>query len=509
MGINNFFEQKAKLDEIQDDLDNLKLYVTRVGNYMVDIDICWVGNKDKKKIVNAIQSHLQDVNKTNTDINVFKETATFVLMKMNELGSLIGLNAPKISQISLPVISFDFKVHTKIQIDTTALREVANRIDKERKYLDEVASSIGKTRNIVDVIILSLLGLNFMLQTLASKIESQKHENQRIVYAIRRICDLYETTEKGLQQRINEGLALGSTRTGIRMPLPQFVFTDFRRGYIQQDRKDLAAIVAAGIFDIGKKITGQYEKSLIEKNLKDLLSKMNHQKEMKEIPDGIKDAIDVFRKTGKWNEQFYKNNKDLIDGMGDISVLMAYGDKGLDAIEYLFTDYSSSIETLNMLKQSNLEDSVINEVVNEMITEYTDKVRGSVNNVIDSCIEEGVDKALGMIPGIAQISFATDVITGVTGIDAYAESLETNVESQIYSTSFNNEFKDVMAIVASGQGSEADIVNAEKYFELTRASLIQHYESGLEIAKTDIQKAQIAEDLSKLNNLSFDDIYVK
>ena len=296
--------------------------------------------------------------------------------------------------------------------------------------------------------------------------------------------------------------------------MPQLVFMNYNRGYVAPDNWDYAAITLSGWNDPFKKITGQYEKSIIEKNLAELLMKMNGQSKIKELPETMKQAIDLFKKTGKWNEAFYKDNKALVDGMGGISKLLKYGNKGLEAVEYIFTDYSSNVETLQMLKNSNINDPVISTVVDEMITKYTDKFTGSVNNVLSSCLEDatnkGIEKVMEKVAGggvFSVISLASDIITNVSGIDEYAGKLETNAASQIYSFNFRTKYESLMTKVSSGQYTENELLDAEKYFNLTKASLIQEYESGIDIANTAEQKAQLQTDLSCLNNLKFGDSY--
>ena len=211
MGLTNFWAQKTRLDNLQDDLTNMRLYVTNVSGCISELDACWIGNRDKQKIVNTITSHLHIVNNANSDINVFKQTATFVLVKMNELGSLVGLCVPSVTQICLPGIYDCSRINPRIQIDTTALRLVADKIEGERKHLDNTSSTINNTQNIIDNYILSLFGLNNLINRIDRRVAEQKQENQKIVSGIRQICDLYERTEKSLNEKIAAMAGLGTT----------------------------------------------------------------------------------------------------------------------------------------------------------------------------------------------------------------------------------------------------------------------------------------------------------
>lgn len=219
MGLINFWGQKSKLDELQDDLANMKLYVTHVSGCIAEIDACWIGNRDKQKVVNVITSHLHLVNKSNSNLNTFKQTATFVLIKMNELGNLVGLTPPFVAQICLPGICSNFRLNPKIQIDTTALRLVADKIEGDRKHLDDTSFAINDTKNIIDNIILNLFGLNNLLRAIEKDVAEQKLENQKIVSGIRRICDLYESTENRLKEKIEAMTGLGTTFV-VESPLP-------------------------------------------------------------------------------------------------------------------------------------------------------------------------------------------------------------------------------------------------------------------------------------------------
>ena len=166
MGLINFWGQKSTLDQLDKDLSNLKLYVTHVSGCIAEIDACWIGNKDKEKVVSAISLHLHIVNKSNNDLNIFKQTATFILVKMNELGSLIGLSIPAIANMCFPGLFTEVRIYPRIQIDTAALRTVADKIEGERKYLEETSFSIKNTKNIIDDIILNMNGLGKLLKDL-------------------------------------------------------------------------------------------------------------------------------------------------------------------------------------------------------------------------------------------------------------------------------------------------------------------------------------------------------
>jgi len=214
VGLINFWSQKSTLDQLDKDMSNMKLYVTHVSGCIAEIDACWIGNKDKEKVVSAISSHLHIVNKSNNDLNIFKQTATFILVKMNELGSLIGLSIPAIANMCFPGLFSEVRIYPRIQIDTAALRTVADKIEGERKYLEETSFSIGNTKNIIDDVILNMNGLGKLLKDLDREVAEQKQENQKIVNGIRHICDLYENAENRLNEKIAALEVLGTSVAG-------------------------------------------------------------------------------------------------------------------------------------------------------------------------------------------------------------------------------------------------------------------------------------------------------
>lgn len=240
MGLINFWGQKSTLDQLDKDLSNLKLYVTHVSGCIAEIDACWIGNKDKEKVVSAISLHLHIVNKSNNDLNIFKQTATFILVKMNELGSLIGLSIPAIANMCFPGLFTEVRIYPRIQIDTAALRTVADKIEGERKYLEETSFSIKNTKNIIDDIILNMNGLGKLLKDLDREVAEQKQENQKIVNGIRHICELYENAEKRLNEKISALGGLGTTSTpdipASKTPRPSQSTDETNRG-VREIRK--------------------------------------------------------------------------------------------------------------------------------------------------------------------------------------------------------------------------------------------------------------------------------
>lgn len=198
----NYLGQKSKLEELHDDLIRMQNYAKHVNGCTGDINACWFGNKDKQKLMSALAAHVTEVNQATAELNLFKQTATFVLNIMNELGKLLGDKRPNVSPIGKVPVCNPSHIDVKIKIDTSALRLVADKIDREKKLLQDTTFSIKGTNNILDALVLNVFGLAGLLKTIDTRIEALVQENTKIVLSIRKICDLYESTEMSLKKKI-------------------------------------------------------------------------------------------------------------------------------------------------------------------------------------------------------------------------------------------------------------------------------------------------------------------
>ena len=522
MGVANFFSQKSRLNEIQDDIDRMIRYVKLLNNYTGEIDACWIGNRDKSKVAHAISSHLNDVTEVATNINIFKQTAIFVLEKMNELGSLIGLHKPEIVSLWMPPVNNDFRINTRINLDTDALRNVAEKIDRNRTLLEDTTFSIKDTKNVIDNMILNIFGLNLLLKTIDRNVANLISDNQKIVNTIRNISDLYETTEKRLVKKIEEINMSGETQNNSReafiynknMP---YVFMKFNNGYINPDLGDYFTIgFSKWNDDLFEKISGNYDKERIKKNLAELLEKVNRTGNScpdNIVPEEIKEALALLKSEGKFDKAFADKYSELIKKCGGVENIIKYGEKGLEAVTYLFSDYSNSLATLEKLREADINNPDLNEAVDELITQYSNKFVGSLSNIFNYIVSEEIDKiddkiistAVGKVGGglYTIASLTTDVISNATGMDQRAESLETNAAATIYQGSFVAEYQNAMIKLGSGNYTESDVDNAERLFYLSKAATIQPYESALVIADTEEQKVMFRTDLKKINDLTF------
>lgn len=238
------------------------------------------------------------------------------------------------------------------------------------------------------------------------------------------------------------------------------------------------------------KIQGKdYETEVVKKNLAEILQNMEKRSGEFEVTEEVKLVVEALEKGGELSSDLMEKYGDIIEGLGDVGDLLKYGEKGVSYLQYLLTDYSESLETLEMLKGIGTDGST-GAAVDQLIAEYQDKYIGSLDKAkgfaMDFLMEEGSELAFDAATGglYSLINLGTDVALELSGLSDRADATEalmgnTIIEADIYSSYLSS-----LDALQSGDLTEADVANAQRMFDMQKAIKIAQYENVLDIAKS-------------------------
>ena len=195
----------------------------------------------------------------------------------------------------------------------------------------------------------------------------------------------------------------------------------------------------------------------------DMMSELDEEEfEKKEVPDYIKNTVKGLKQANtfykddiledQWKEYWkkrgrtsdlpeigkdmrYKINKDyaatekLGKALKGAGTMLKVVDFTEDTLEFLFTDYSNSVDYLYTLKYACGNNEAISVAVDEIIEQYTTDY---VNRIISYGIQEGrdfaLDKATGvitdLIPYYGLAKFATNIIAETAGWSDYEKNID-------------------------------------------------------------------------------------
>jgi len=198
----------------------------------------------------------------------------------------------------------------------------------------------------------------------------------------------------------------------------------------------------------------------------------------------------------EWNQidEIVKNNNEkykylesidaeAFDKLGD---LLKYGQEGVEVIEILVSDYASTIETLELMKQG-LEvtggNPLIIQYVDEMIYDYNHKFGMLVDKALEIAIDEGVDSGFQLVStvttgGLLSVAeMSHDIIWNYMDLTEKGDVLAQLYASSKYSNDVVCAYEHYADILRTGKYTEEDYVMCKTMFELSKELKIQEYEN--------------------------------
>ena len=188
---------------------------------------------------------------------------------------------------------------------------------------------------------------------------------------------------------------------------------------------------------------GDYEQFLIKNQLLDTLQEMNDSYDYsisreKEVVDSLKDFVKMVKDKGmtvtEWLNQHrdssgkllldkrtkkYKRIAEFLDSFKNAGEILKYGDKGIDFISRLLTDYDKALEIIESFAKNANMDEKVKAAIEEIERLYKKDLSAWLNDigekVADELVEVGVSALAKAIPVVNVI----DTIRG--GIDSFGE----------------------------------------------------------------------------------------
>lgn len=192
-----------------------------------------------------------------------------------------------------------------------------------------------------------------------------------------------------------------------------------------------------------------------------------------------------------------------------LGTLLKYGQEGVETIEILLNDYSSTLESLESLKKG-LEitggNELIIDYIDELIFEYNNKFGLVVDNVVDFAFDEAIDlggETLSMAtPGnlLSYANSAHEIIWNVGGLEEKGDILASLYASNQYSDDVVIAYEHYANKLRSGQYTEEDYSTCKNLFLFVQEMKIQEYQN-IKVFSTKDSYDYIDEQIVTLNSL--------
>lgn len=240
--------------------------------------------------------------------------------------------------------------------------------------------------------------------------------------------------------------------------------------------------------DIGKELLEEYNSKVV-----DPLNEWNK----------IAELIENNNEKYKYLEQI---DAETFNKIGD---LLKYGQEGIEAIEIMFSDYSTTISTLENLKcglQTVQGNTVIIEYINQLIADYNNKFKMLTDKALSLVVDQGANLTLDWIStactgGLLSIAeMSQEIIWNNMNLDDKGDALAKIYASGQYSNDLVRAYEFYAEKLRSGNYTEEDYKMCLTMFELAKEIRIQEYEN-IAMFSTDETVDFIEEEISKLKSL--------
>lgn len=257
-----------------------------------------------------------------------------------------------------------------------------------------------------------------------------------------------------------------------------------------------------------------YNQQIMINELSALLAKMDSEMSPDKVPEEIKIFLKSSEALGKWDENsdFYKKykyffeNKEFFNDIGKVQELLKYGEKGIEALQYIFTNYDFEIQQLEILK-GTCTDADFEFAVDFLIKQYTNKFLGSLDNVSDFAVSELIDgfssemlkAATGGLYSI--VDLGREVLSWASGISHHADGMQGILAASNVNNEIVRSFDTYLRKIRSGEYVESDLVNFEKTFNLAKASTLDLYEKMYEFSDSSSERSFLSIEINKIKKL--------
>lgn len=418
---------------------------------------------------------------------------------------------------------------TKIIVSENGMNQEASDIMQQMRKIETIKEGIKSVRAKLDRDISTKSGIDRRLKQAYEECGEYVSVSGEMFNAIKEAVELYSKCENGIVGQCgktgDENIKNNTEREGILA----FVNNPWHMTIFDRFNLDIEMIKELGFgsallisldkgWDISiSKLSGKdYEVELIKENLAKILQEMEEKTSAGKIPDEVKLVVKAIKEGEKLPEKLVKKYGTIIEGMGDVGKLIKYGEMGVESLEYILTDYSQGIETLEMLKSTGINNPDTIAAVDSLILKYNNKFIGSAINVAGKVIEEINDKGYGMAADLATgglysvVELGKDVVFEISGISDRVDAMESLMANSHITLEAQQGYYQAMDVLKSGNFTDADVSNAQQMFDLYKATKISQYENVLELVESRPRKydnfsvAEIRSDLELLRGLEMD-----
>lgn len=415
---------------------------------------------------------------------------------------------------------------TKIIVNEAGMNQEASDIMQQMRKIEAVKEGIKSVRARLNSDISMKSGINRRLRQAYEACGEYVSVSGEMSNVIREAVELYRKCENGIIGQCGQiGAEEGIIRPEwselldfINNPLHGTIFHRFSVGIDMVGELDYGSailIASSKSLDIlYNMLCGKdYEVEIIKKSLGEILKNMEERTSAATIPDEVKLIVKTIKEGGKLIPKLAKKYGIIINGLGDVSDLIKGGNEGVEYLEYVLTDYCESIETLEILRQTGIDNPKTQAAVDSLIEMYTDKFLGSaimgkeyvIEKIGSEVAENVVDFATGGLYKCVELG--KDVVFEFSGLNDRVEAMETIMANAFLEKDISQGYFAAMENLSSGNITETSVAEAQRMFDMYKATKISQYESALELVESaprkydDFSAAEIRSDLELLKSL--------
>ncbi|MBQ3006951.1 MAG: hypothetical protein IJD78_05240 [Clostridia bacterium] len=161
------------------------------------------------------------------------------------------------------------------------------------------------------------------------------------------------------------------------------------------------------------------------------------------------------------------------------------------------------IEALeNTLSFSGEGNEDLTAAINKLKKDYTQKYTKVLSDTAEKVIEGAWDSAVDISTGgvFSVVQFVTSTGYMLTGADDKAENLEMLTAINLYKRDLNRAYEVKAEQIRSGNYTEEDVREAERLYNLSKATTEREYEIMLELSKDKDDKKKIEKELDEIRS---------
>lgn len=178
---------------------------------------------------------------------------------------------------------------------------------------------------------------------------------------------------------------------------------------------------------------------------------------------------------------------------------LKYVNQGLEKIAYWVADYQGEIDMLDgLIESAKLSGDKEYLVALESLRDtYSDKFFGTLGKITEELLEEGYDKAM---EGLSNLAFGEPLLTvaevaisitgKVTGASGHFSAAQEMLAYVTICPNCIQNYENAVNLVASGDTSEAALLNVRSSFTIMKQTLTDYYKAQLDYAKGTVFSAK-------------------